>query len=410
MSTFPPAAPSALIASSLDTPNPINICIELSGKWLGGFELAGWVASLALGSEPRVCPVPGKPPPEGRWSGMRLSVVFVNGSEPGGTSGKRALSGNSCSERNWTSRPWIRSTPFWRSMHAWCVFSISKPKRRSTSRPCEVPGMRWQTNDSVTRCTYFHDCEGTRQIEIGQFELCTVDSAKNSGCSDSTCDTSKSFVNETHDSKKWIGLSRYKTNDRTYPQASAHSGLTVIWWLEQMTREGGLLTDCLLGTTIYERLDRIWIDFDRNTWITLTQSSVKKKDSKIQLTRASWPFQSFQERIQVHAPYSLTQPVAWYVPLFFVALRHQMDQDSNVRFPVGVAFLLLVDVLPSDGGVGQTAERSIVQPLLIPAVPTVQWISMNIPGEAWIETPAEVDSWDLDFLTVVIASFQHLVQ
>lgn len=59
-----------------------------------------------------------------------------------------------------------------------------------------------------------------------------------------------------------------------------------------------------------------------------------------------------------------------------------MDQDSNVRFPVGVAFLLLVDVLPSDGGVGQTAERSIVQPLLIPAVPTVQWISMNIPGEA----------------------------
>lgn len=51
-----------------------------------------------------------------------------------------------------------------------------------------------------------------------------------------------------------------------------------------------------------------------------------------------------------------------------------MDQDSNVRFPVDVAFPLLVDVRPFDGGVGQTAERLSVQPLLIPAVPTVQWI------------------------------------
>ena len=62
-----------------------------------------------------------------------------------------------------------------------------------------------------------------------------------------------------------------------------------------------------------------------------------------------------------------------------------MDQDSNVRFPVDVAFPLLVDVRPFDGGVGQTAERLSVQPLLIPAVPTVQWISVNISGEAGIE-------------------------
>ena len=58
-----------------------------------------------------------------------------------------------------------------------------------------------------------------------------------------------------------------------------------------------------------------------------------------------------------------------------------MDQDSNVQFPVDVAFLLLVGVLPFDEGVEQTAERLIVQPLLIPVVPTIQWISVNIPGE-----------------------------
>lgn len=62
-----------------------------------------------------------------------------------------------------------------------------------------------------------------------------------------------------------------------------------------------------------------------------------------------------------------------------------MDQDSNVRFPVDVASLLLVDVQPFDGGVGQIAEHLFVQPLLIPAVPTIQWISVNIPGQVGIE-------------------------
>lgn len=48
-----------------------------------------------------------------------------------------------------------------------------------------------------------------------------------------------------------------------------------------------------------------------------------------------------------------------------------MDRDSDVRFLVDVAFLLRVDVRLFDEEVGQTAEHLIVQPLLIPAVPTV---------------------------------------
>ena len=53
-----------------------------------------------------------------------------------GSSGSRALSGSSCSDRKGTSRPWILRTFFSRSMHAWWALSMSKPRRRSTSRPC----------------------------------------------------------------------------------------------------------------------------------------------------------------------------------------------------------------------------------------------------------------------------------
>lgn len=115
-STFPPAASSELIATSLVAPKSINNCILSSGCRLGG---AGALCRLGEdplpGAEPSVCPEPGNdgPPPV-----APLPLASEVDDVPSISSGKRALLGNSCSERNLTSRPWMRSTPFSRSMHA----------------------------------------------------------------------------------------------------------------------------------------------------------------------------------------------------------------------------------------------------------------------------------------------------
>ncbi|KAG2115841.1 uncharacterized protein F5147DRAFT_382365 [Suillus discolor] len=138
-----------LIATSRDTPSPMINSIAESGcrDWAA----AGRVDVRGVGAEPSVFPPPGNDEP---LAPALLPPLVCGGcgallEEPGvdavGSSApdsiNRAFSGSSCSERNRTSRPWIRSTDFSRSMHAWCAFSMSSPRRRSTSRPsslCEL--------------------------------------------------------------------------------------------------------------------------------------------------------------------------------------------------------------------------------------------------------------------------------
>lgn len=109
---------------------------------------AGRVGVRGVGAEPSVFPPPGNDeplvpallPPLVRVGCEALleepEVDALGSSTP--DSIIRAFSGSSCSERKLTSRPWIRSTDFSRSMHAWCAFSMSSPRRRSTSRPSSL--------------------------------------------------------------------------------------------------------------------------------------------------------------------------------------------------------------------------------------------------------------------------------
>jgi len=112
---------------------------------------AGRVDVRGVGAEPSVFPPPGNDellvpallsPLVRAGCGVLLEepeVDALGSSTP--DSIIRAFSGSSCSERKLTSRPWIRSTDFSRSMHAWCAFNMSSPRRRSTSRPsswCEL--------------------------------------------------------------------------------------------------------------------------------------------------------------------------------------------------------------------------------------------------------------------------------
>ncbi|KAG1782960.1 hypothetical protein EV702DRAFT_234392 [Suillus placidus] len=112
---------------------------------------AGRVGARGVGAEPSVFPPPGNDEPLVPAPPLPLvragcetlpeepEVDALGSSTP--ESIIRAFSGSSCSERKLTSRPWIRSTDFSRSMHAWCAFSMSSPRRRSTSRPsslCEL--------------------------------------------------------------------------------------------------------------------------------------------------------------------------------------------------------------------------------------------------------------------------------
>ncbi|KAJ8589059.1 hypothetical protein M405DRAFT_226441 [Rhizopogon salebrosus TDB-379] len=145
-STFPPAASSVLIAISRDTPSPMSSVIADSGCRVCA--AAGRVAARGVGAEPSVFPPPGNdglvPLPTLACEGCGTlleepDVEALGSSTP--ESIKRACSGSSCSERKRTSRPWMRSTDFSRSIQAWCAFNMSSPRRRSTSRPlnaCEL--------------------------------------------------------------------------------------------------------------------------------------------------------------------------------------------------------------------------------------------------------------------------------
>ncbi|KAG2369798.1 hypothetical protein BDR07DRAFT_541526 [Suillus spraguei] len=114
---------------------------------------AGRVCARGVGAEPNVFPPPGNDEPlvPALLSPLsRVGCAVLLGEPEVDTPESstpdsiiRAFSGSSCSERKLTSRPWIRSTDFSRSIHAWCAFSMSSPRRRSTSRPsssCEPHG------------------------------------------------------------------------------------------------------------------------------------------------------------------------------------------------------------------------------------------------------------------------------
>lgn len=62
--------------------------------------------------------------------------VPITASSSGVASGLTlALVGNSCSDRNLISVPLMIKQSFLRSMHAWCRFSMSSPKSKSTPLP-----------------------------------------------------------------------------------------------------------------------------------------------------------------------------------------------------------------------------------------------------------------------------------
>jgi hypothetical protein len=129
-----------LIANSLVAPRSINIRICSSGYLpAAGDDAAGGLPAPATGAgaAPSVCPPPGKEDGEvGPGFDPEDELEAINASCSGVSSGFRALSGSSCSDRKPTSRPWIRKTFLARSIHAWWALSMSSPKRRSTSRPC----------------------------------------------------------------------------------------------------------------------------------------------------------------------------------------------------------------------------------------------------------------------------------
>lgn len=141
-STFPPAASRVLIASSRVAPKSIKSLILCSDGEVrcgrGGGFVVGAPAPPPAGVDPIVRPPPGNAAGAGvedvRGVDEEGPLLVLASTE--GSRGSRALSGSSCSDRKGTSRPWILRTFFSRSMHAWWAFSMSKPSRRSTSRPC----------------------------------------------------------------------------------------------------------------------------------------------------------------------------------------------------------------------------------------------------------------------------------
>ena len=133
MSTFPPAASEVLIATSRETPpRSIIVRMELSGYRLLKVALKGHAIVTNLPHWMNPAYVPNREIPRRLRSGGDASVA--------GSSDicMRAFSGSSCSGRKETSRPWMRRTFFSKSMQAWCAFSMSRPNRRSTSRPCII--------------------------------------------------------------------------------------------------------------------------------------------------------------------------------------------------------------------------------------------------------------------------------
>jgi len=138
-SMFPPAASRVLIACSLLAPRSISRLIFASEcRFAGCTEGRGTAPGrpAAIGAAPRAWPLPGK--------GVDVEGIDDDRLGPGEEavancsaecSGTRALSGSSCSGRKLTSRPWIRRQFLARSIHAWCALSMSRPRRRSTSRP-----------------------------------------------------------------------------------------------------------------------------------------------------------------------------------------------------------------------------------------------------------------------------------
>jgi hypothetical protein len=141
-STFPAEASSMDIAMSLEAPSLMSVWMDSSGcDVLDCCRDGGWgegVPPALPDPDPRVFPPPGNL----RAAAGSGCLRCPSGPAPASSivppsSAIRALTGSSCSERNLTSRPWIRRTFFSRSMHAWCAFSMSSPKSKSTSLPCE---------------------------------------------------------------------------------------------------------------------------------------------------------------------------------------------------------------------------------------------------------------------------------
>ena len=120
-STSPPAASNVRIANSLVAPKSINVRMCCSGCLLvAGCEAATGLLASATGggAAPSVCPPPGKDDDEGPGFDADDELEASKASCSAVSSGSRALSGSSCSDRNPTSRPWIRRTFLARSIHA----------------------------------------------------------------------------------------------------------------------------------------------------------------------------------------------------------------------------------------------------------------------------------------------------
>ncbi|KAJ7770992.1 hypothetical protein DFH07DRAFT_237990 [Mycena maculata] len=216
------------MATSRVAPRSIKMRMLDSGCELGGAAAGG---AAALGAAPRVCPPPGNAAGGARAGGADGAAADEGPAPPSASaassSGSRALSGSSCSERNDTSRPWMRSTFFPRSMHAWCALSMSNPSRRSTSRPSMTVIEHGRCRSASLSCAL---CTRPRILAVP---------------------TPRAMPE-----KRW-------SSRRIIPHASAHSGLTA---RESATRlcAGIPRTDSLLGPAVHERLHRLRIDLDRD--------------------------------------------------------------------------------------------------------------------------------------------------
>ena len=203
-SMFPFAASRVLIACSLLAPRSISrrmFASEYRPAGCAGGRGTAPDRPVAAGAPPRDWPLPGKGVDVEGFDDDRLGPgeEAVASCSAESSAGSRALSGSSCSDRKLTSRPWIRRQFFARSIHAWCALSMSRPSRRSTSRPYENGGEKGSFNCMEPRgtcpLTDLHDGERTWEMQVRQFHLSAVDSPQDFRRTHSSGDTRKSLVN-----------------------------------------------------------------------------------------------------------------------------------------------------------------------------------------------------------------------
>ena len=156
----------------------------------------GGGAATLLGVEPMVFPAPGK---RCCW-GCCVDVEDAGTegpaslSSPCGVSNMRALSGNSCSDKNCTSRPWMRSTFLPKSMHAWCALSMSSPRSRSTSRPYKWRTLELWNIPSEHGESHLHDRKCAREVHVGHLHLGAVHTTEDLCSPNTSSDARKTLV------------------------------------------------------------------------------------------------------------------------------------------------------------------------------------------------------------------------